>query len=120
MVVESLVVDDVVTRLVLGAPTKCRKSGGRIAAKLSRRVWSSDLTLMEGLDRATAPTFPVKLVFSVDRNPLALTILEPCKRPKAEPGRAASDDAIDSPYANCRRLVSDVGRVNPLKDVAPP
>jgi hypothetical protein len=103
MVDESLVVEDVViTKLVLGAPTKCRKSGGRMAAKLSRSVWSSDLTLMEGLERAM-PTPPparlpdVKLLLMDDRNPLALTMLDPCKSPWADPGRAASELAMDSP-----------------------
>ncbi len=47
---------------------------------------------MAGLERA--PGF-VKLI--VDRSPLALTMLDPCKRPKAEPGRAASEVAIGSP-----------------------
>lgn len=94
---ESLVVDDVVT--VLGAPTKCLKSGGRMAAKLSLSVWSSDLTLMEGLERATPPTrlADVKLLLIEDRNPLALTILDPCNSPRADPGRAARELAMDSP-----------------------
>ena len=88
---ESLVVDVVVV-LVLGAPTKWRRSGGSIAARLSLNVWSSDLTLMVGLERALGF---VKLI--VDRSPLALTILEPCKSPKAEPGRAAREVATGSP-----------------------
>lgn len=71
MVEESLVVVLVVGQ-VLGAPTKWRRSGGKMAAKLSLKVWSSDLTLMAGLDRA-----PGLVKLMVDLSPLALTILDP-------------------------------------------
>ncbi len=70
-----------------------------MAAKLSLSVGSSDLTLMEGLERTTPPTrlADVKLLLIEDRNPLALTILDSCNSPRANPGWAARELAMDFP-----------------------